>query len=212
MAKVNVLCLHGCCQDTKMFQSILKTLIKKGKNTVNFHFLQAPYEHSDGGYTWTNPPLVVEDIWRDKDSSSRENPLVAVPSVIYDDTILEYTFSIINEYIQKNNIKVLLGFSQGSFVIYEYIRKFRDANITRIVTMSGYTFNKDIDPPLDLDILNVTHPMDSVVPATLAYKNVDRTTLLSHNNKELTSPSKEGHKCPSKAEHINMILKFIQES
>jgi len=211
MNKINVLCLHGCCQNAQMFQSILKSLIKKGKH-IQFHFLQGPFEHPDGGITWTDPPLKVEDIWHDKEGTGRSDFSSAVPGVSYNDSILEKSFSMIHEYIQTYNITVLLGFSQGSFVCYEYMRKFRDIKIVKIIAMSGYTFDKEIYPPLDLNILNVFHPMDNVVPMALAYSNGDKTISISHNNKELTTPSKEGHKCPNRAAHIRSILEFISST
>ena len=209
MDKINVLCLHGCCQTAEMFRSLMRSLVKKGKN-IQFHFLHGPFEHPDGGATWTDPPLLVENIWHDGDIlSSRENILSAVPGIEYDDEILSETFSMIREYIQQNNIIILLGFSQGSFVCYEYMRKFRDVNIKKIVAMSGYTFDRMINPPLDVDILNISHPMDNVVPMRLAYSNGSRTTTLTHNNKALTEPSREGHKCPTKSSHMRDISNFI---
>ena len=207
MDKVNVLCLHGCCQNEKMFRSLLKSLIKKGRG-VSFHFLEGPFDHPDGGKTWTDPPLKVEDIWHDSEGK-RENIIMAVPGVEYNDAILTKTFSVMSDYIQEHNITILLGFSQGSFACYEYVRKFRNPTINKIVAMSGYTFVEEISPFLDVEIMNVVHPMDNIVPKSLAYSNQEKTTLLTHNDKELVTPSRDGHKCPHRAAHIRAILEFI---
>ncbi len=209
MDKINVLCLHGCCHDETLFRSLLKSLVKKGKN-VSFHFLNGPYDHPDGGKTWTDPPLKVEEIWHNADGT-REDVRYAIPGVKYDDTILTKTFSMMDDYIREHHITVLLGFSQGTFACYEYMRKFLDPVITKIVAMSGYTFDKGIFPPLDVEILNVVNPMDNVVPNSLAYSNEEKTMTLIHNDKELTAPSRDGHKCPHRAAHIRAILDFINK-
>ena len=63
MSTFNILCLHGCNQNEAMFKSILNTftdtICKKDKN-FSFHFLQAKYEHPNGGFTWYKKPLEVK--------------------------------------------------------------------------------------------------------------------------------------------------------
>lgn len=210
MDMIKVLCLHGCCQDKDIFKGLMRPFIKKGK-TFDFQFIEGPFDHPEGGKTWTNPPLLkTEQIWIDS-MGNREDVRSAHSNIDHNESILTWTFSLMDEYIKKNYITVLLGFSQGAFVCYEYVRKFRHSPITKIVAMSGFTFNREITPPLDVDIINVIHPMDSIVPNSLAYSNGDRTTTISHNDKNVTVPSRDGHKCPHKAAQIRMILSRIAD-
>jgi len=59
----NVLCLHGCCQNAKMFTDLLNNFTKLCKNDkIKFYFMQGKYEHPAGGYTWYNKPLEVEKL------------------------------------------------------------------------------------------------------------------------------------------------------
>lgn len=228
-AKINVLCLHGCCQTSEAFSSYLNSLIKMSKKSqygnIEFHFLTGPFPHPDGGLSWTDPPLQVDQIWRDCTSETssftaitRDSPLTAVPSLLPVYCILETTFALIDAAIVEKEITVLLGFSQGSFAIYEYMKVKKNPMITRIVTMSGYTFAHSVDEldiPLlsgseELPILNVVNPMDNVVPASLAKKGGNVVYTLTHNNKGFTEPVKEAHVVPTRAADMRAILDFIK--
>lgn len=212
---MNILCLHGSSQHPEAFASYLSSITKMSKKApfskLEFHFLAAPFQHPLGGLTWTDPPLNVEDIWQNIDGT-RTDALTAIPKLQYNDKILEKTFELVKETITKTNANILLGFSQGSFVIYEYMRKFRDPRIIRIVTMAGYTFdNLNIKEEfLDCAILNVVNPMDSVVPASLIYTNSDKVYKLEHNNKNFTTPCREAHVVPTRANDTRCICQFIQ--
>lgn len=217
---INVLCLHGCNQNPDAFSSYLSAVTKMAKKTqfsdpkINFFFIPAPFVHPLGGLTWTDPPLEVDDIWHNfGDENSRDNALTAEPKLSRKDQMLEKTFELVQEEIGKHDIRVLLGFSQGSFVIYEYMRKFRDQRIERIVTMSGYTFKETFDEGSideNLPILNVVHPMDSIVPSSLKYTKSKNTFELTHNNKNIETPCREAHVVPTRAEHCRAICQFIQ--
>ncbi len=221
-AKVHVLCLHGCCQTPESFESYLNSLRKMakkkafGSNVIEFHFLRAPFEHPDGGLTWTDPPLIVNDIWCDAAGPTRNNALTAVPKLETNVQMLEKSFALLDEEIVKTGATVLLGFSQGSFVIYEYmtLKSRQSASpISRIVTMSGYTFRDTLNgpaiDPCNFAILNVVHPMDSVVPPTLQFKQSSNVHVLEHNNKNLTEPCREGHVVPTRANDMKIICNFI---
>lgn len=218
MSTINILCLHGSSQHPDAFASYLSSVTKMSKKAqfaspkLEFHFIAAPFQHPLGGLTWTDPPLNVEDIWHDIGSTSRDNALIAVPKLQKDDSLLEKTFELMKESIDKFQVTVLLGFSQGSFAIYEYMRKFRDPRIIRIVTMSGYTFDNlnSEEPPLDCPILNVVNPMDSIVPASLAYTNSKQVYRLEHNNKNFDKPCREAHVTPTRANDTRAICQFIQ--
>lgn len=216
---IGVLCLHGCNQTPEAFASYLSAVTKMAKKKafsdppIEFHFLKAPYEHPLGGLTWTDPPLNVDDIWHDYGNvHTRDNALTAVHKLARDNSILAQTWELMDQAISEKNITVLLGFSQGSFAIYEYLRQSHDPRIKRIVTMSGYPF-KDLDrneKPLGHAILNVVHPMDIVVPASLAYTNSEHIYRIEHNNKEFTEPCREAHVTPTRANHTRAICQFIQ--
>jgi predicted esterase len=182
-------------------------------NNIEFHFLDAPYQHSDGGLTWTDPPLDVTDIWHDENSvDTRQDALHAVPKIPYNLSILERSFQLLDEEIQKIQPHVLLGFSQGSFVIYEYIRNkwTPSSTIRKIIAMSGYTFDNILsDEVYDIDILNVVHPMDNVVPASLMFDKSNKVKILKHNNKNYVEPCREAHVMPTRNNDMRYICDFI---
>ena len=218
--KVVCLCLHGCCQTAEAFSSYLNSLRKMSKKNpyqqIEFHFLAAPFDHPDGGLTWTHPPLTIEDIWHDKNcAETRNNPLVAVPKLTTNLAILKKSFDILDAKIQEIKPKVLLGFSQGAFVIYEYMRNmWRDGSenqsVERIVAMSGYTFdNVQTDENHNFTILNIVNPMDNVVPPSIRFEKAKTVYLLQHNNKNLDTPSREGHRIATRNGHMRTICNFI---
>ena len=225
MATTTVLCLHGCCQTADAFRSYLKSnVLEIGKKTgITFHFLKGQYDHPEGGKTWTDPPLVVADIWYNKDTGLQTSPELAVPKLKPDYDILKETFAQIDMMIGETGATVLLGFSQGAFAIYEYMRFTRDPRITRLVAMAGYTFDNlnpeglsgaegaedPKEPPLNVEIMNVGNPFDPIVPISLAYTNALKVVTMTHNNKELTEYNKMGHVVPSRKPQARDICTFI---
>lgn len=209
---LKVLCLHGCNQTPEAFKSYLNSFSKMAKkHGIELHFLRAPFDHPNGGLTWTNVPLNVEDIWHDQGSESRDNALTAVPSLPQNIDLLTESFQLLEDEITKLQPVALLGFSQGSFVIYEYLRnKAMASSLKCLITMSGYTFdNVDINEQYDIPILNIVHPMDIVVPASLRFEKSKNTTLMQHNNKNLTVPCREAHVVPTRNGDTRDICKFI---
>lgn len=207
-----VICLHGCCQTADAFKSYLKSNVLDigRKMGVTFHFLEGAYDHPDGGKTWTDPPLVVADIWTDGDGSGGQtSPATAVPKLEPDHGILGHTFSQIDDLITETGATVLCGFSQGAFVAVEYARFTRDTRIKKIVAMSGYTFRGGSDEQLDIEIMNVGHPFDPIVPVSLAFTNARRVVTMIHNNKELTEYDRAGHVVPSRKPQAREICEFI---
>jgi len=219
--KVVCLCLHGCCQTAESFASYLSSLRKISKKKpphqqIEFHFLAAPFDHPDGGLTWTHPPLNIEDIWHDKDclvTETRNDPLTAVPKLTTNLAMLKKTFDILDAKIQEIKPKVLLGFSQGAFVIYEYMRNkwTESSSVERIVAMSGYTFDnvQCTEENHNFTILNIVNPMDNVVPQSIRFEKAKTVYLLQHNNKNLDTPSREGHRVPTRNGHMRSICHFI---
>jgi len=184
------------------------------KHNIELHFLRAPFEHPNGGLTWTNIPLNVEDIWHDKDSESRNDALTAVLSLKCNLDLLTESFQLLEDEITKLQPCALLGFSQGSFVIYEYLRnKYLADTLKCIITMSGYTFDNVKDDELyDIPILNIVHPMDNVVPASLRFEKSKFVKLMQHNNKNLTVQCREAHVVPTRNGDMREICKFILEN
>jgi pimeloyl-ACP methyl ester carboxylesterase len=228
-----VLCLHGCIQSAEAFRRYLKgNLIKMGqKYGIRFEFIDAPFEHPNGGRTWTDPPLDVTDIWQNTDGT-RTNAFEAVPKLVQDHTMLTATFERIEHGITETGATVLLGFSQGAFAVYEYLLRTRDPRIAKAVAIAGYTFARAgaddgiIVPPLDIQLLNAVNPLDSVVPASLAFTNAREVQLITHDKikripeDELPKldddaknrPSPYAHVLPSKAVHTRAICTFISGS
>lgn len=214
--KIIVLCLHGCNQTPEAFKSYLNSFQKMAKKyNIELHFMRAPFEHPNGGLTWTNVPLHVEDIWHDCNSNNRENALTAVPGLKCNLDLLTESFNCLEDNIKKLQPNALLGFSQGAFVIYEYLRNRWSPNnqIKCLVAMSGYTFdNLNENELYDVPILNVVHPMDNVVPASLKFENSKNVKLLQHNNKNFKHPCREAHVLPTRNGDTREICKFIVEN
>lgn len=202
---MKVLVLHGCCQTGQAIAGYMRSGIRKfgEKAGIEYVFIDAPYPHQDGGLTWTDPPLDVSSIW------SGETALEATPGILPNYDILDATFDLIRRKIDENKIEAILGFSQGSFVAYEFMRYCPHPNIKRIVAIAGYPFLTDTYETLPVDLLNVVHPFDSVVPATLAYPNANKVYRLEHNNKSLTEPDRQGHVMPTRASHCRSIVNFL---
>jgi predicted esterase len=215
--KIICLCLHGCCQTPETFSSYLNSLKKMAKKKpyqqIEFHFLKAPFEHPDGGLTWTDPPLVIEDIWRDKNCyETRKDATTAVLKLPYNLSLLNKSFNMLENEIHRLKPQVLLGSSQGAFMVYEYMRNkwTTDSHVKRIVAMSGYTFNNVLENENhDFDILNVVNPMDNVVPSSVRFEKAKNVYLLQHNNKNLVTPCREGHVVPTRNGHMRTICRFM---
>ena len=182
--------------------------------------MNAPFPHPCGGLTWTDPPLVVEDIWHNRgcDTDARTNPLDAVPKLKENYNILKDAFDLLGKTIEETGAEVLLGFSQGSFVIYEYLIKTRDPRIKRAVAFSGYPFARDSDSlenieSLDIELLNVAHEMDAIVPRSVAFSKAKIVKTMIHNNKGYTEPNmdnpREAHVLPTWAADAQKIAMFL---
>lgn len=203
--KMKVICLHGCNQTPTSFQSYMNSIVKMAKNKIEFIFIQAPFEHPLGGLCWTDPPLNVNDIYRINNGAFE-------PAIERNDKMLQTSFQLLEKTIEETGAEILLGFSQGAFVINEFMLQGGDVSkrIKKIITIAGFAFRDSYDKHINnCSALIVSHPMDSIVPHSIAFHNFDKVTQIEHNNKELKYPSREGHVIPTRAEHTRAITNFI---
>jgi predicted esterase len=189
----NVLCLHGCNQTKEMFESILKPLIeiatkygKDNKITINFHFIEAKYDHPAGGKTWYKRPLEVEKIG----------------SIQMDHDLVDSTLDELDGTIDSLNINVLLGFSQGGNVVDTYlVNAQHNANkIKCAIIMSGYDLvDTNRNTNVLVPVLNVCSDIDTIVPSKFMpiYQNM---TVKKHD---------KGHKLPTSRPFLREIVEFI---
>jgi len=172
----NILCLHGCCQNQDMLQSLLKNFInicdKDKEHQFNFYYVQAEYQHPDGGFTWYNIPLVVKDIGKIK----------------YNENMVKPTLEYIDRIIKEKNINILMGFSQGGNVVDCYLKYYVHTQIKKAVILSSYSLVNENEPIIDdVSVLNVISKTDEIVPYELYPKNYIHSQLIEHD---------KGHKFP----------------
>ncbi len=185
---INVLCLHGCNQTEEMFKRLLKTYIQLGEKQYNlkFHFTEAKYDHPDGGKTWYNKSLNVEDIG----------------TIEYDKDLVEDCMENISELIKSLNIHVLLGFSQGGNVVDTFLSHHINENIICAVIMSGYSLvDSNRLNKIDVPVLTVISESDNIVPIKWNPNDYIENYVLNHD---------KGHKLPTKKLDIRKICIFIQ--
>lgn len=162
---IHVLCLHGCRQDAKMFESILRDYIKIGSKSHNlmFHFLEGAYDDPLKGKTWYSRPLDV----------------AAIGAIPYESDLVASAMVQLDKAIDRCKATVLLGFSQGGNVIDTYLHHHGGTTkIERAVLCSTYPLVSwtptpsavdvyDQRPPLDLPVLSVyssSSSDDSITP------------------------------------------------
>lgn len=196
---INVLCLHGCCQTAAMFKDILKHLERIGaQQDLKFFYLEANFDHPNGGKTWFYPPLNVADIGK-----IPYDPVAMMPTLLDLDAAL-------SSIIKNENIDVLLGFSQGGNLVDTYLNYFnvvvereKKKKIRCAIILSGYSFVDDKrSVKLDIPLLNVLSKTDEIVPYRLAPSMYNHITILEHD---------KGHKTPTSKPQLREIVQFIVE-
>ncbi len=184
----HMLCLHGCNQTEEAFKSYMKQMVKiASQYNIQCHFVEAMYDHPLGGKTWFAKPLDLKDIGVQR----------------FDDTDLktEKTLDQIHEVVTKNNVSIILGFSQGGCVADTYIA-YKNPNIKKLVVLSGYSFVDENRKNNDVaELLNVFSKSDEVVKSNLRPSHYSTISEISHD---------KGHKIPGSAE-IRKILDFCAD-
>ena len=188
---INVLCLHGCSQTQAFFQQLLKTYIRLGKQyDLTFHFMEAKYDHFDGGKTWYHIPLYVEEI------GSKQ----------YSESLVADCLDDVEQQIKQNNIQVLLGFSQGANVVDTYLSHRNHLTVKCAVLFSGYALVDPERQPVDIPVLTVASEEDDIVP----YKFTPAAPVEYSNVQHMTHD--KGHKLPTKNSQIREICQFMQNN
>lgn len=187
MAEINILCLHGCCQNTDIFKNLLRDYMKLSPD-IKWHFIEGKYDHSRCGKTWFQPELSLDQIGQDVVK------LDEIKSVLID----------IDEYIKLHKINVLLGFSQGGNVVDCYLRLYPDNNIKCVVIGSGYSF-----PSL------VKHNDDIKLPILYIGSEIDDIVLFKNKPNYLNEKNimhDKGHKVPTQKVIIKEVIDFIKSN
>lgn len=187
--RVQVLCLHGCNQTEEMFRSILKNMMKIGVKSHNleFHFIQAEYPHSNGGWTWYSKELQVADI---------------PGGIAHSEELVADCMERIDNYVRDHGITVLLGFSQGGNVVDTYLSSTSDSPIERAVILSGYELVQDEREPVETPLLSIYSDKDDVVPSSCRPTNY--ATLHEYHHEK-------GHKFPTGNPLLRKFCKFIED-
>jgi len=188
--KIRVLCLHGCNQNTEIFSGYMKNMMRICKKTIEFFFLEAEYDHPIGGKTWYHKPLNVPDIG----------------SIEYSNELVGDTLEKVQQEIVKNNIDVLLGFSQGGNVVDAYLAyelpKHKENRPKKAVILSGYEL---VDKERKKD--------DQEVPVMSIFSDEDDVVLSKHRpvkHKNLNELKHDmGHKIP-RSDDVRRIKEFIE--
>lgn len=119
---MRILCLHGCRQTAKVFKCILTPFINKSEH--QYYFINGQFKCKEGNMWYSE---------RFKVGISEYKPKIVDPT-------LEQVHNTIN----KHNIDMLLGFSQGANVIDTYLQLTKDERIKRAILFSGYSFTNII--------------------------------------------------------------------
>jgi predicted esterase len=191
--EINVLMLHGCNQNEQMFRDLMKTFMEIGnasakkKNIVlNWHFIQAKYPHSLGNFTWYHKELDVAQIG----------------SIPMDHDLVDETLDNLDEIINKLNINVLFGFSQGANVASTFIDyRNNNSNVKKAVLCSGYSLVDPDRKPSEILVMNVISDSDVVVKPEFmsTYPNMK---IMKHE---------KGHKLPTSKPFVREIIDFMLE-
>ncbi len=186
----HVLCLHGCNQNTEAFTGYLSNFsrILKKYNVV-LHYLEAPYDHPRGGKTWLAVPLDIADIGIQK----------------YDQETLEInkTLDMIHTEIVKNNVSILLGFSQGGNMVDLYLGYKNDDNMIKkgIVISGYYLVDADRKNNDTVSVLIIESDSDDIVKPEYSPQHYKNKETIKHD---------KGHKIPG-SEILRKIADFIVE-
>ena len=191
---INVLCLHGCRQSDEDFRNHNKDLIRIAKSAgIRLHFISAPYDHEIRGKSFINrdPGMPDEFLPEFSDLSRYDRSL----EIIYD-------------FIIRNDITCLLGFSEGACIIDTILRTKNQilTKITRCVLMNGTSFG-NVPSEIannDISILSVISENDAIV--TVAQKPIYDPSV-----KELVLRHDRGHNIPRTKEQ-RIIIGFISGS
>lgn len=191
--QINVLCLHGCNQTQEMFQRLLKNYIRLGEKQydLKFHFIEAKYDHPNGGKTWYNKPLDVEKIG----------------SIKYDEKLVSDALDDIEKFMSEKKetgiiFDSLLGFSQGGNVVDTFLSK-RKSSIMCAVIMSGYSLVDSDRVIINIPMLSVVSDQDTIVPSKFNPVGYSKEYFLYHD---------KGHKLPTRNPQIRKICTFMQKS
>jgi len=193
-----VLCLHGCNQTRAAFEGYLKALVAMGvkHHELEFVFLEARHDHSQGGKTWYARELDVGQIGK----------LELEPAMV------EPTLLDVHAAVLAHGIDVLLGFSQGGNVVDAYLASRPSSPVKCAVIMSGYELLDPARPTVRVPLLSVMSAADPsgppnpahedpVVPAALAPSHYERVEVLRHT---------KGHRIPTSRPQLRAICTFMQ--
>lgn len=185
---INVLCLHGCCQNQEIMKDLMKNFIKIGeKYDLNFFFTEAKYDHPIEGKTWYKRLINVEDIG----------------NIHYDVTFVQSTLDDIKEIITQHNISCLIGFSQGANVVDTYLGYMSDHRVKSAVMFSGFSLCDESRKKSLVPIINVISDQDTIVSNKMAPSAYYSIIEIKHD---------DGHTIP-KFEHIYLnICSFIKKN
>ncbi len=201
---MNILCLHGCCQNVEILKNLMRDYITisakgdlkgdlKGVDLKGDHpkwfFMEGKYDHSRCGKTWFHPELSLDQIGQDVVEMDEINRVMNEMDI----------------FIKENNINVLFGFSQGGNVVDCYLRLKSDVeSIKCAVIYAGYTFPKLVllKSPVKIPILYIYSENDEIVLPEKRPKDYENMTTLTHE---------KGHKIPTQKIVIKQVLDFVNK-
>ena len=209
-ATINVLCLHGYGQDKTVFQQAMRRYLNRAKHDgVRYLFVEAPHDHIHGGKQWLDQYLALpvrrEDLTyseRGCTESMESMDLIDQFIALYNAHKYTQVLDAMARHIDRYNINVLLGFSQGANVIDTFLSH-RDApRIQCAVLMSGYSC-VDVDRRvIQIPVLAVTSPNDTVTPSALQTPT-EHMAVIEHN---------EGHLVSKGRSIVRQVIAFIKDN
>lgn len=154
--------LHGCRQDSVVFQRLFKDYVNKFQNKldVSFVFIDAQYPHEDDGKMWYKNQLHLNEI--------------GVTNFPMED--IEHTINYIDNQIEMHHIQILIGFSQGGNVVSTYLKLRQNNQINLAIIMAGYDFPILSTVQVNIPTLYIGSDRDEIVPIKhiiSGYSNLD---------------------------------------
>ena len=187
----NILMLHGSMSNKETMEKISHVLIRKGvKRGFNFFFLEAPFDF---------PNQAGKKMWYKTNMDDYD--MQTITKEEFSDDFLE-TSKYVCDFIEKNQINVIVGFSQGAHIT-DSIITYCNTSIQKIVMISGFSFNDDSRCMNDnIHALNIVGEYDRIVPPHFAPSKYKNLQTLKHSNPK-------GHVMPSTS-IMTKICDFIE--
>jgi predicted esterase len=180
--KLRALCLHGFNQNVDDMKERMKSIMSRGKSQVEYLFLQAQHPLPNGKFAWfyysESEPLQL-DWTKVIDAIDDEKQLLG----------LEASLQQVVEFIRKNTVDIILGFSQGAALLSILAHKELLPSQQRLMFVGGFRPLKHISRFIgNYPSIHCMGTKDEIIDAKFSQDLADSfqlTTSLPHTGKHV---------------------------